>query len=87
MRFAPGSSPIAPFPTLYHLFTRKSQGLQLSSEAATFGSFTHSFLSAFRDDFPKLPILHFQFLAEPVPQSIDLDLPVSPGILRSTALD
>ncbi|KAF9644227.1 tubulin nucleotide-binding domain-like protein [Thelephora ganbajun] len=53
------------------------QGLQISSETATFGSFSHSFLSAFRDDFPKLSVLHFQFLAEPVPQSIDLDSPVS----------
>lgn len=59
------------------LFTLVSQGLQVSSEAATFGSFSHCFLSAFRDDFPKLSILHFQFLAEPDPQSIDLDLPVS----------
>jgi hypothetical protein len=55
----------------------------MSSEAATFGSFSHSFLSAFRDDFPKLSILHFQFLAEPNPQSIDLDLPVSRNSLAS----
>ena len=56
-----------------HQFTQTSQGLQLSTEAATFGSFSHSLLSAFRDDFPKLSILHFQFLAEPDPRSIDLD--------------
>ncbi|KAF9644224.1 hypothetical protein BDM02DRAFT_1055057 [Thelephora ganbajun] len=57
------------------LFTRMNQGL---------GSFSYSFLSAFRDDFPKLSVLHFQFLAEPVPQSIDLDSPVR---LRSALND
>ena len=59
-----------------HRFTQWNQGLQISTEAASFGSFSHSFLSAFRDDFPKLSILHFQFLAEPDPQSLDLDSPV-----------
>ncbi|KAI1790586.1 tubulin nucleotide-binding domain-like protein [Ganoderma leucocontextum] len=40
------------------------QGLQLMSDCVTFGGFTDAFLTAFRDEFPKLPSLAFPFLSE-----------------------
>ncbi|KAM5532691.1 hypothetical protein V8D89_013660 [Ganoderma adspersum] len=39
------------------------QGLQLTSDCATFGGFTDAFLTAFRDECPKLPSLAFSFLS------------------------
>lgn len=39
------------------------QGLQLMSDCVTFGGFTDAFLTAFRDEFPKLPSLAFSFLS------------------------
>ncbi|PIL25907.1 hypothetical protein GSI_11660 [Ganoderma sinense ZZ0214-1] len=40
------------------------QGLQLMSDCVTFGGFTDAFLTAFRDEFPKLPSLAFSFLSD-----------------------
>nr|VWO95844.1 Lon protease (EC (ATP-dependent protease La) [Ganoderma boninense] len=39
------------------------QGLQLMSDCVAFGGFTDAFLTAFRDEFPKLPSLAFPFLS------------------------
>jgi hypothetical protein len=49
------------------------QGLHLVNDAASFGSFTNSFISEFRDDFVKLPIITFLILSEPNPIGIDVD--------------
>lgn len=43
------------------------------NDAASFGSFTNSFVSDFRDDFVKLPIITFLILSEPKPVEIDVD--------------
>ncbi|THH21692.1 hypothetical protein EUX98_g8295 [Antrodiella citrinella] len=51
------------------------QGLQVINDTASFGSFTHSFLSAFRDDFTKLPCWTFSLLSDSVPGSLNVDEP------------
>ncbi|KAJ8522249.1 hypothetical protein ONZ45_g1153 [Pleurotus djamor] len=43
------------------------QGLQLIEDTTTFGSFTHSFLTSFYDDFSKLPLLSFPLLSDSIP--------------------
>ncbi|KAI0002430.1 Misato segment II tubulin-like domain-containing protein [Russula compacta] len=49
------------------------QGLQLCTDNASFGSFVNSFLTAFRDEFPKLPTLMFAVLSDAVPGDLDVD--------------
>ncbi|KAI0920356.1 hypothetical protein AcV5_010118 [Taiwanofungus camphoratus] len=52
------------------------QGIQVMNDTATFGGFTDSFLTAFRDEFPKLPCLTFSILSRafPGPSGPDDDL-------------
>ncbi|KAI0300473.1 Misato segment II tubulin-like domain-containing protein [Multifurca ochricompacta] len=49
------------------------QGLQLCTDNASFGSFTNSLLTAFRDEFPKQPTLTFAVLSDAVPGDLDVD--------------
>ncbi|OBZ75032.1 Protein dml-1 [Grifola frondosa] len=49
------------------------QGIQMMSDNTTFGGFTDSFLTIFRDEFPKVPSLTFSFLSSYIPGSIDVD--------------
>ncbi|KAI0292754.1 tubulin domain-containing protein [Russula brevipes] len=49
------------------------QGLQLCTDNASFGSFANSFLTAFRDEFPKHPTLMFSVLSDAVPGDLDVD--------------
>ncbi|KAH8101289.1 tubulin nucleotide-binding domain-like protein [Cristinia sonorae] len=53
------------------------QGLQIMNDTSTFGGFTHSFLSAFRDEFTKLPSWTFSFLSDSIPVSLNVDDPRS----------
>lgn len=45
------------------------------NDTATFGSFTHSFLTRFRYDFTKLPCLTFPILSDSLPGAVDADNP------------
>ncbi|EKM52417.1 uncharacterized protein PHACADRAFT_211670 [Phanerochaete carnosa HHB-10118-sp] len=49
------------------------QGFQTMNDSLTFGGFTHSFLTRFRDDFAKLPCLSFPVLSGSVPGMADVD--------------
>ncbi|KAI0061973.1 tubulin nucleotide-binding domain-like protein [Artomyces pyxidatus] len=49
------------------------QGVQLLVNTDSFGSFAHSLLTVFRDEFPKLPSLTFPILSDVVPGDIDVD--------------
>jgi protein misato len=49
------------------------QGVQLCLDAPSFGSFTVSFLSQFRDEYPKLPLLSFCSLSRHDPAEVNLD--------------
>ncbi|KAI0632877.1 tubulin domain-containing protein [Trametes polyzona] len=40
------------------------QGIQVLSDCATFGGFTDAFLTAFRDEYPKMPSLAFPLLSD-----------------------
>ncbi|KAI0651282.1 tubulin nucleotide-binding domain-like protein [Trametes meyenii] len=40
------------------------QGIHLTSDCNTFGGFTDAFITAFRDEYPKLPSLAFQLLSD-----------------------
>ncbi|KAI0946047.1 hypothetical protein AcV7_010128 [Taiwanofungus camphoratus] len=64
---------------LFRLFVEECdilQGIQVTNDTATFGGFTDSFLTAFRDEFPKLPCLTFSILSRafPGPSGPDDDL-------------
>lgn len=51
---------------IHHLtffFTLSWQGIQVTSDNGSFGGFTHSFLAAFRDEFPRLSSLTFSVLS------------------------
>lgn len=41
------------------------------NDTADFGSFTHSFLTSFRDEYVKLPCITFPFLSHRSPQQGD----------------
>lgn len=47
--------------------------MQVINDAASFGSFIDSFISDFRDDFVKLPVVNFIVLSEPKTDEIDFD--------------
>ncbi|EMD35050.1 hypothetical protein CERSUDRAFT_107070 [Gelatoporia subvermispora B] len=49
------------------------QGIQLMHDTASFGGFTNGFLTAFRDEFFKLPCLAFPLLSSSIPGSVDQD--------------
>ncbi|KAI0049602.1 tubulin nucleotide-binding domain-like protein [Auriscalpium vulgare] len=49
------------------------QGLQLQADSDSFGAFSISFLTAFRDEYPKVSSLAFPVLCAAVPGDIDLD--------------
>lgn len=57
--------------------------MQLTYDTATFGSFTDSFLTSFRDEFSKLSILSFPLLSEAISKPLDLDdvSPVFPAFV------
>ncbi|KAA1470407.1 tubulin nucleotide-binding domain-like protein [Dentipellis sp. KUC8613] len=57
------------------------QGIQLTVDNDTFGSFADALLSTFRDEYPKLPALTFSILSNAVPGHIDADDPL--GIRRA----
>ncbi|KAJ3557958.1 hypothetical protein NM688_g1196 [Phlebia brevispora] len=57
------------------------QGLQLVNETPTFGSFTHSFLTRFRDEFTKIPSLSLSILSGVDPRKIDVD--DSPSLMKA----
>lgn len=50
-----------------------AQGIQLMHDTASFGGFTNGFLTAFRDEFFKLPCLAFPLLSSSIPGSVDQD--------------
>ncbi|KAH9922329.1 tubulin nucleotide-binding domain-like protein [Epithele typhae] len=54
-------------------FAQHHTGIQLLSDSVTFGGFTDAFLTAFRDDFPKLPSLAFPILSPASFGSVDVD--------------
>ncbi|KAI0789218.1 Misato segment II tubulin-like domain-containing protein [Abortiporus biennis] len=54
-------------------FTRYDEGVQITNDNTTFGSFTHSFLTSFRDEFPKISSLTIPILSSSVPGIIDFD--------------
>ena len=43
------------------------------NDTSTFGSFTHSFLTRFRDEYTKLPSFSFPILSGVDPQDVDRD--------------
>ncbi|KAF4568599.1 hypothetical protein EYR36_010611 [Pleurotus pulmonarius] len=43
------------------------QGIQIIEDTLTFGSFIDSFISSFRDEFSRLPILSFPLLSQSIP--------------------
>lgn len=49
------------------------QGLQIMNDTTTFGGFTHSFLTAFRDEFMKLPCWTFSMLSDCIPSTLNVD--------------
>ena len=49
------------------------QGVNLLSDSTSFGSFSVSLLTAFRDEFPKTPALVFPVLSNAVPPHVDAD--------------
>ena len=49
------------------------QGLQLIHDTATFGSFTCSFLTQFRDEFSKLVTFSFPVLSGVAPKNIEVE--------------
>ncbi|CAL1697854.1 unnamed protein product [Somion occarium] len=49
------------------------QGIQVTNESSSFGGFTHAFLLAFREEFPKLPSITFSLLSSATPSSIEAD--------------
>jgi hypothetical protein len=64
---------------LFHLITAHLlsdhflQGLQMMHDTATFGGFSHSFLTSFRDEFLKASVLNFSFLSGADPNHTDID--------------
>jgi len=71
---------------------RRSQGIQVMNDTASFGSFISSFLISFHDEYLKLPSLIFPLLSDVVPRHIDVDdvsgplkcLPCNPLIVSET---
>ncbi|KAI0684692.1 tubulin domain-containing protein [Cytidiella melzeri] len=51
------------------------QGIQITNDVATFGSFTNAFLAKIRDELSKLPCLAFSLLSPSVPGKLDSDDP------------
>lgn len=49
------------------------KGVQIMNDTSTFGSFTHSFLTRFRDEFVKLPSFSFPILSGVDPRVADVD--------------
>ncbi|KAI0310860.1 tubulin domain-containing protein, partial [Amylostereum chailletii] len=49
------------------------QGLSVATDSTTFGSFTASFLTAFRDEYTKSPSMVFPILSEAVPEHVEAD--------------
>lgn len=56
--------------TFLFYFTRSWQGIQVTSDNGLFGGFTHSLLTAFRDEFPRLPSLTFSFCSDANPDNV-----------------
>ncbi|KAF8532124.1 tubulin domain-containing protein [Gautieria morchelliformis] len=52
------------------------QGVQLCMDAPSFGSFTVSLLSRFRDEYPKLPVLSFYSLSRHDPAEVNFSYAV-----------
>ncbi|KAF5368284.1 hypothetical protein D9757_010517 [Collybiopsis confluens] len=49
------------------------QGLQLTADTTTFGSFSHSFLLAFHDELSTAPCLSFPLMADAVPSDVNIE--------------
>ncbi|KIK50577.1 hypothetical protein GYMLUDRAFT_182599 [Collybiopsis luxurians FD-317 M1] len=49
------------------------QGLQLTTDTSTFGSFSYSFLMAFHDELSRAPCLSFPLMTDAVPRNINLE--------------
>jgi len=54
-------------------FCRLLQGLQMMHDTVTFGGFSHSFLTSFRDEFHKASVLNFSFLSGADPNHTGID--------------
>ncbi|KZT69422.1 tubulin nucleotide-binding domain-like protein [Daedalea quercina L-15889] len=54
-------------------FERHNAGIQVMNDTSTFGGFTSSFLTAYRDEFPKLSCLVFPILSHSLPFSVGAD--------------
>ncbi|KAH9915313.1 Misato segment II tubulin-like domain-containing protein [Fomitopsis serialis] len=52
-------------------FERYNTGIQVMNDTSTFGGFTNSFLTTYRDEFPKLPCLAFPLLSHNLPGHVD----------------
>ena len=59
--------------SLKNATTSFRKGIQLTHDTSTFGSFVDSFLTSFRDEFPKLSVMSFPLLSNLIPGSIDVD--------------
>jgi hypothetical protein len=59
------------------------QGLQLCTDNASFGSFVHSLLTAFRDEYPKRPTLMFAVLSDSIPENLDTEDVRWPSIIST----
>ena len=55
------------------------------NDTSTFGSFTHAFLTRFRDEFTKLPVISFPIFSGVDPRHVDPDDVSASDIVPTTA--